>query len=324
VPLDELYSAFRNIVRRTEIFVNGRVLCVGIAVLDNIFAIDEFPDHPTKVFARSFAQVGGGPAANAAVTVARLGGRATLFARVGDDAVGHSSLEDLRSHGVDVQAVRNVPGHRTGVSAIMVDKAGERMIVTFSDPQLDRDASWLPLENVAGHDAVLADVRWPAAAERVLSTARQLGIQSVLDADLSNDDSVERLMPLASHVVFSRPALLKLTGIEDPDAALRLAAGRTSGSVSVTLGGDGFRWLEAGQIHSMPAFDVDVVDTLGAGDVFHGAFALAVAQGFDIGGAGRFASAAAALKCTVWGGRSGIPTRDTLDRFMALRLVESR
>ncbi len=292
------------------------VLCVGVAVLDNIFAIERFPAEPTKTFARDFAQTGGGPAANGAVTVARLGGRASLWARVGDDAVGAAIVEDLMRERVDASRLRRVPGHRSGVSSVVIDATGERNITAFADRTLDPSPDWLPDAIPADVAMLLCDVRWPAGSERAMEKARARGLPVVLDADLTADDAVPRLIGGASHAIFSAPALARLAGTDDAAAGLAHAQALTGGIVGVTRGREGFVWLESGALRSAPAFAVDVVDTLAAGDVFHGAFALALAEGRDIAEAGRFAAAAAALKCTRFGGRLAIPTRAELERFM--------
>ncbi|SDB59015.1 PfkB family carbohydrate kinase [Bauldia litoralis] len=292
------------------------VLCVGIAVLDNMFAVERFPTEPTKVFAREFHQIGGGPASNAAATIAKLGGKATYWGRVGDDAIGARLIEELSEYEVDVGTVRRVPDRRTGVSAVVVDERGERMIFAFADRELDTDPSWLPDEIPDGVDVVLCDVRWPAASEKVMRKARARGLQVVLDADLTTDDAIARLIGYSTHAVFSSPALERLTGTRNIEAGLRAAQERTEGAVSVTLGAKGFAWIEGSDIRKIDSYSVPVVDTLAAGDVFHGAFALGIAEGMTIERAGRFAAAAAGLKCTRWGGRAGIPTRSELDDFM--------
>jgi sulfofructose kinase len=293
------------------------VLCVGIAVLDNVFVIDRFPAEPTKTFAREFVQTGGGPAANGAVTIARLGGRASLWARVGDDAVGAAIVGEFARERVDASHVRRVPGHRSGVSSVVVDSAGERNITAFADRGLDPSPDWLPDALPADVAMLLCDVRWPAGSQRAMELARARGLPVVLDADLTADDAVPRLIGGASHAIFSAPALARLAATDDIAAGLSRAQALTAGVVGVTRGREGFVWLEGGALRNVPALSVDVVDTLAAGDVFHGAFALALAEGRDIAGAGRFAAAAAALKCTRFGGRLAIPTRAELERFMA-------
>jgi sulfofructose kinase len=292
-----------------------RVIAVGIAVMDRIFAVDAIPAEPTKVFARSCTEIGGGPAATGAATAARLGGVAELWARVGDDPIGRRIVEELSEWGVEPR-VRHAPGGRSGVSSIAVANDGERLIFTFADPNLDTDPSWLPLERIAGAGCVLCDLRWPRASELVLRTARALGVPTVLDADLTTDDIARTLVPLADYAVFSLPALRKLTGIDDPGRALGAAQALTSGAVGVTIGAGGFLWLTDGRLEHEPGFAVTAIDTLGAGDVFHGAFALAIAEGCNIASAARFANAASALKCTRPGGRAGIPTRAETEQLI--------
>lgn len=292
------------------------VVCVGSAVMDHVFAIPQMPDRPIKVFATDFHEVGGGPAANAAVTVARLGGRAKLWTRVGADTVGEAILTELGDCGVDVGDARRIAGARSGLSAVMVDPAGERLIVNFGDPKLDRDAGWLPLEHLEDAAAVLADMRWPEGAARALSAARDRGIPGVLDADMTPEDAGAEPFFAASHLVFSAPALARFAGTEDIAAGLTEAADRTGAWVGVTVGAGGAYWRDGGATHHLPAFQVDVVDTLAAGDVFHGAFALALAEDCSPAAANRFAAAAAALKCARFGGRSGIPARAAVDAML--------
>lgn len=297
--------------------VPAKVLCVGVAVQDNIFAIDQFPTEPTKTFARDFRQVGGGPAANGAVTVARLGGAASLWARVGDDDVGRGIIAELMRYGVDTAHMRRVPDRRSGVSSVFVDTRGERYIFAFADRNLDTDTGWLPSDTPSGTDVVLCDVRWPDASEKVMKQAKARGLPIVLDADLTTDNSVERLIPHSTHAIFSAPALRRLTNKTDIEESLRQAQTMTGGVVAVTLGVEGFAWLDHGKKRVVPAFAIKAIDTLAAGDVFHGAFALGLAEKLSVEDAGRFAGAAAGLKCTRWGGRVGIPTRQELDQFMA-------
>jgi sulfofructose kinase len=292
-----------------------RVIAVGIAVMDKIFGVADIPIEATKVFASSFSEIGGGPAATASVAIARLGGAAELWARVGEDAVGRRIVEELRDWGV-VPHIRSVPGANSNVSGVLVDSRGERLIVSYTDPQLDPDPSWLPLGRLAGAEAVLVDVRWPQASEAVLRSAREARIPTVLDADLAPDELTRELLSLADYVVFSRPALLRLGKTDDTAEALKRAASVCSGIVGVTAGAEGFWWFEDSVMRHEQGFDVDVVDTLGAGDVFHGAFALAIAEGCDIRQAARFSNAASALKCTRPGGRAGIPLRTEVEALM--------
>jgi len=293
-----------------------RVVCIGVAVLDKIFTVDAIPPERTKVFARSYREIGGGPAATGAVTIARLGGQSTLLARVGDDTTGRRIVEEIAEWGVEPR-IRLAPGGRSGVSAVVIEASGERTIFAFADATLDADPNWLPLAVLATADAILADCRWPRGSATVLHEARRLGVTSVLDADLASDDVLPMLAPLADHVVFSRPALARYTQADDPADGLRRARRSCSGVLGVTVGADGFLWLDGEEVRSVPAPQVTPQDTLGAGDVFHGAYALAIAEGRTVVPAAAFANAAAAIKCTRPGGRAGIPTREEVNALLS-------
>jgi len=296
------------------------VLCVGVAVYDEIFALPAFPTRPTKIFASDFASAAGGPATNAAITIARQGGDAALWARIGNDMQGDRIVADLQRSKVDVSRVRRVEEARSGISAVGVTGDGERMLLVFADPNLDTDASWLPLDDIAAFDTVLADVRWPVASRAVLARARALGKPTVLDADLTSDPAaLGALVPMASHVVFSEPALVQFAG-EAGSVEERLRRVHDGGAhelVGVTMGDQGAFWVDGSGFHHEPAVSIRAVDTLAAGDVFHGAFALAVARGLPARDAMRFANVVAAVKCTRWGGGSTIPTAEEVDAFLA-------
>jgi sulfofructose kinase len=291
---------------------------VGHAVQDFVFTVPQLPQRPEKHRATHYESVGGGPAATAAVAVARLGGRALLAARVGDDVAADLIVAELRGYGVDCALVRRCAGCASSVSAVMVDPAGERLIVNYLDPALPGEADWLPSAAEAGVAAVLADTRWPEGAAAALAAARRAGVPAVLDADRPIPPG-GALLREATHVAFSADALADYAGVAEPAHALAVVARDLPGWCCVTAGRDGVYVMDRGSPRRIPGFDVPVVDTLGAGDVWHGAFALALAEGRDEAGAVRFASAAAALKVQRTGGRSGAPTRAEVERFIAAR-----
>lgn len=294
------------------------VFCVGHAVQDFVFAVPALPDRGEKYRATHFETVGGGPAATAAVAIARLGGHALLAARVGDDAVAAMIVKELEGHGVDCTHVRRCHGHGSSVSAVLLDARGERMIVNHLDAAMPVEATWLPAITATGAGAVLADTRWPQGALAALEAARAAGLPAVLDADrpIPADGA---LLRAATHVAFSADALADFTGVADPRTALAQVAPGLPGWSCVTAGREGVYAFEGGVIRHVPGFEVDVVDTLGAGDVWHGAFALALAEGAAEREAVRFASAAAALKVQRRGSRTGAPTRAELDAFLQSR-----
>ncbi|MEQ9331673.1 PfkB family carbohydrate kinase [Thalassobaculum sp.] len=289
------------------------VQCLGAATLDTVLRVPAIPPHG-KVLADACAVFGAGMASAAAASIARLGGRAGIWARIGNDEAGARWLADIGGEGVDVSAVRVVPGRRTAISTIVVDSAGERLIVPFYDPELSRDPAWLPLASLAAAGAVLADTRWPEGAAAMLDAARAAGVPAILDADTADPDVLRDLAARADHVVCSEPGLALLEPSGDLAAlAVRLPAARV---LAVTLGADGVRWIADGVAGRQPGFPVVAVDTLSAGDVFHGAYALGVAEGRGASESMRFAAAAAAIKVTRFGGRLGAPTRDEVDAML--------
>lgn len=292
------------------------VLCVGIAVLDRLYRVPAIPATPTKCVATDHKEVGGGSAASAAVAASRLGGRVSLWARVGDDDIATRILDQLAADGVDASGVRRLPNARSGSSAILIDEAGERLIANFPGGALDLDPGWLPLGSIARHDVVLGDLRWHQGTATALRAARVANRRTVLDADLNAYPETRDLLPLADEVVFSAPYLARVTETSDLADGLRRARDLGIGLVGVTSGAGGFHWLEGGEMRHAAGFAVAAIDTLAAGDVFHGAYALARAEGRTVAEAGRFANAAAALKCTRFGGRDGAPTRMEVDQFL--------
>lgn len=295
------------------------LICVGHAALDRIYRIDSFPPEPTKIRALEHIEAGGGMAANAAVAAARLGAEVELWSRVGDDPAGVAIRNGLKAEKVDVRYVHAFEEARSSTSAVIVDGHGERMIITQRDTSIPAGTSWLPIERVAEASAVLCDLRWLEAVRVVLTRARREGIPTILDADLGGREALPELLALVDYAVFSAPSLHEFArGMSDVEA-LQQVMRHGPRHAGVTLGPRGYLWAERdGRSGHQPAFQVDVVDTTGAGDAFHGAFALGVAEGLPIEATARQAAAVAALKCTRLGSRAGLPTRSELDLFVAL------
>jgi sulfofructose kinase len=291
------------------------ILIAGVAVVDFVFLLDEMPARAEKHRAKDAAIVGGGCGANAAVAVARLGGKARLAARLGDDPVGDMIVANLEAEGVDCTLARRFPGGRSSFSSVFVDAAGERQIVNFRDADLSFGAGWLEQEMPGDFDAALADTRWPQGAAALLSAARALSRPGVLDAEPPIAEAIEALQ-VASHVAFSAQGLREFVGIDNLEKALTDAAKHTRAWFCVTDGPHGVTYLDEGVPRRIPTFEVEVVDTLGAGDIWHGAFTLALGEGWREADAARFANAAAAIKCTRFGGRAGTPARHEVEQFM--------
>ena len=293
------------------------ILCVGALTMDTIFEMAALPQGAGKFIPLSAVYIAAGMAASQSATIARLGGSASLWASVGDDLNGERMVGQIAAEGVECSHVRRVAGARSAFSTILVDQQGERTIV----PQYDRALLSEPdlVLAVEEFSMVMTDVRWPAAAAKALAAAKQAGIPAILEADVAPLETLERLVPLASHIVSSEPAAEILTGEADPAIAVEKLAARFDSFVAVTAGGQGVFWFdrETQSVRHCPAPKVIVRDTLAAGDVFHGAFALGLREGRPMEWIMAFASAAAAIKCSRFGGRSGAPNRAETEIMMA-------
>jgi sulfofructose kinase len=286
------------------------LLCSGMAVLDEVFRVERFPEGSAKAQATGFISCIGGCAANAAVAITRLGGRAQLATALGGqgDSVGERILTALAHEGVTAPGIVRVADATSTVSAIFVDASGDRIIVSNCDERLFSAIVDDPAGLVAGVDAVLADNWLPDLVVPICGAAHMRGIPVIVDGDGPMAET-SALVTLASHLVFSAEGLRATTGHDDLGEALHRMARHTRGFVAVTDGASDILWLEDGSLERMPVFAVAAIDTLAAGDVFHGAFALALAEGSREREALRFAAAAAAIKCTRFGGGGGAPNR---------------
>jgi sugar/nucleoside kinase (ribokinase family) len=221
----------------------------------------------------------------------------------------------LEKAGIECSACPRVPGMQSSISAIAIEPGGERAIVNYRDDRMNTVKPGDPAAIVAQADAVLADNRFPDFVLPVCVAARERGIPVVLDADEPRHDS-NRLLDVVSHVVFSAEGLRATAGVEDLAEGLKAVATMTPAWLGVTDGTKGVVWLDSGAVQRRDSFQVKTVDTLGAGDTFHGAFALMLAEGKSEREAIRFSAAAAAVKCTRFGGITGAPTRAEVEEFL--------
>jgi sugar/nucleoside kinase (ribokinase family) len=289
-------------------------------VRDEVFRVECFPRPDGKVEAHDFFVVNGGCAANAAVAIARLGGRAALAGPLGGparvDTSGDQVLAALTREQVDCSGCRRIDGAATALSAIFIDRSGQRMIATYRDDRLAAAVPADPTGLVMSVDAVLADNRFPEFVRPICLAARTRGLPVILDADRPTQVA-DDLFRIATHVVFSSECLRATTGLDDFGAALERIAESTPSFLAVTDGPHDVVWREGRTLGNSAVFAVEAVDTLAAGDVFHGAFALALAEGQHLDAALRFAAAAAGLKCARVGGSAGAPYRAEVEALLA-------
>ena len=291
------------------------VLCVGLAAYDLVYVVDHHPKADEKCFASALLGCGGGPAANAAVTVARLGGNSAFAGYLGRESFGEMHFEELVSEGVFTDLV--VRGDPQGpLSSIFVKPGGKRSVVTYkgSTPVLEPDqvdfTKFRPR-------SILFDGHQPAISLQVARVAMGQNIPTVLDAG-SLHGGTKALAPLCRYLVASRKFARDFSGEKSLVRALDFLS-RTAPVAVITMGEAGLVWASGPETGSLSAFAVDATDTTGAGDIFHGAFALAASRGEKLAAALRYASAAAALGCTKIGARAAIPTKSEVESLMLTR-----
>jgi len=288
------------------------VLCVGHACYDLVFVVDHHPAADEKTFAQTFISCGGGPAANAAVTVSRLGLKSAFAGYLGNDLYGQRHLAELNRAAVNTDLV--VRGDApTPLSAILVKPDGRRTVVNYKaeTAPLPADsfdlAGWHP-------QVILFDGHESEVSLALIKTIKGRGISTVLDAGSVHRGSLI-LSEQVDYIVASQKFARECTGKEDPQqAALKL--GQFGSAVVITLGQAGLVWKNEDGSGSLPAFSIDVVDTTGAGDAFHGAFAAGLASGKPWKDLLTYAGAAGALCCAKYGARPAMPTAQDLAAFL--------
>lgn len=293
--------------------MSARVTCVGIVTLDQVYEVPAIGAGGGKVVASSRSLCAGGMAATAAAAAARLGAKVEFWGRLGRDSVGDFLSDALVEAGVGIGGLLRCKEGSSPSSAVLKDLAGERLIAAFPGSGFVVSAEDLPLDSIGAETVVLADLRWAQGGVAAFQRARSLGAPTVLDADIGDAETIHVLGRMADHIIFSQPGLCAFTGKDSAGSALAEARRHFDGLVSVTLGADGVLWLDGDQEHRLPAPRISPRDTTGAGDVFHGAFALAVAERRAIEDCFKFASAAAAAKCLNGTGWQSLPDRRQAD-----------
>jgi ribokinase len=285
------------------------VIGVGFSAVDYLGIVDEYPPPADKkILMSQFTKQGGGPVATALVTLSRLGARTAFVGKMGDDEFGGFMKSELGKEGVDVTQVVMEPGASSHPTFIVVDQATGGRTIFWSESdvsplradEMDREfvtsAQILHLDGLQ-IEAGLAAARW----------AKEAGMTVVLDGDTIRH-RIDELIGLTNVLITSRNFAAQFTEQSDLEKAMCKMRFLGPEIVGITLGTDGCILSWGTTILREPAFQVDVVDTTGAGDVFHGAFIYGLLQDWSVERTAEFANAVAAMKCRKLGGRAGIPT----------------
>ena len=290
---------------------------LGCACLDFLGIVPHLPDRDDQVWMSGSTQQGGGMVSTALVTLSRLGVPTAFAGKIGNDMAGRVVKEEFDLYGVDSAHLVMAPGARTPVSMILVDESTGQRTIMAGGSSVEMSPSEVPAGVVASAKYLLLDTTTRQAALAAARIARDAGVPVVLDADsLSRPQDIGELLRSTDYLIASKVFAEALTGLTGPSKAVEALAGYGSSAAVVTLGEAGSLTLAGGRSFHTPAFPVEVVDTTGAGDVYHGAFIFGLLREWRLEKTAEFASAVAAMSCTRLGGRQGIPTLDEAISFL--------
>lgn len=292
------------------------ILGIGTAAVDDLVYLDHFPVPDSKSGFLSMQRQGGGQTATAMAAAARLGARTAFCTHLCCDDLSDFTVTELEKDGVDCSPCLRSSSGSPYHSLILVDIKAQTRTILHSGGNVNPPPEHITAELVAHARLLCLDDNSRAAGIKAARLARSLGIPVIADIEPDPPPEHAGLLPLVDHLVINRELGAALTGHSDPARMAReLSAGRTC--CAITAGAEGCWFAMQGQpaLH-IPAYPVQVMDTTGCGDVFHGAYAFALSRGQEIGEVLRFASAVAAMKARFPGGRAGIPRLQEVQEFM--------
>ncbi len=292
------------------------VIGLGTVCWDIVCTVDRYPGLDEKQEISELLQQGGGPTATAIVAVARLGGKAAIWGRVGDDEFGGKCLAEFRAEGVEVRHLEVAPGKTSQFAFCVAEASGLRSIFWKPGNMGVLEPSALDLPALESCRCLLLAHHHAAAAVAAARHVAPLGIPVVLDLERPGPDD-DALLAVADYPILPSEYVALRCGLESPLEAGKRLHEELGKPLIVTQGIAGATAFLEGRTRHQPAFTIpQVVDTTGAGDVYHGAFAYGLVLGYGLEENMRFAAAVAALKCRALGGRTGIPSFQEVQRFL--------
>ncbi|OHB73827.1 MAG: hypothetical protein A2V70_12910 [Planctomycetes bacterium RBG_13_63_9] len=297
------------------------ILGFGAVAVDDLLYVDEYPAVDSKVHVRQRRRQCGGNTGTALVAAARLGRRCAYVGLLGDDELSRFVIDNFRREDIDVtHCVRRADGRPFHSTIIVELGRNTRTILASLDGAAGADPAGPEPELIRAAGALLVDHHGVEGTIRAARIARGVGVAVVADLERDPGGPFAELLALVDHLIVSQRFALEVTGARDAARAAERLWTADRQAVVVTCGAAGCWYLGPptgeGPRH-FPAFSVEVVDTTGCGDVFHGAYAAALVEGKSLPQRIAFASATAALKATQPGGQAGCPRRDTVEEFLA-------
>jgi sulfofructose kinase len=288
---------------------------VGLNATDTVIPLASYPSRGSKVEYQTANVLPGGQVASTVVACQRWGIKTRYVGKLGDDAAAALHREAFAHAGVETQII-TATGAASPQSLILVDAGGERTVLCRRDERLILQPTDLNREWVINARALHVDGHDTAAATLAATWARAAGIPVIADLD-ELYPGVEKLIENIDYLIVSRDFPTRLTSEPNLEKALQLIHHRYGCTlVAATLGEEGVVAWDGKQLHHTPAYCVSVVDTTGAGDIFHAGFIYGLLQNWPLSRQLDFACAAAALNCTAVGARGGIQPLETIEDLM--------
>jgi len=295
------------------------VVGLGHSAVDYLGVVPRYPALDEKIEMLEFAKQGGGPVATALVTLSRLGASTAYIGKVGDDDFGKFILEEFKKEGVDTRGVIVEKGASSLFAFCVIEKnTGKRTIFWSTGRRSEINPGKLNKELIVSAKFLHLDGHETEAAIQAAKWAREKNIKIILDPDIISP-GIEELISLSDVVIASSSFVQNFTGEESYSEGAEKLFSLGPEIVVVTLGEKGCLCKSKDGIFTKPAFKVKVIDTTGAGDVFHGAFIYGLLKRWDLEKIAEFSNAVAAIKCTKLGGRAGIPNLEEVNKFLSRR-----
>lgn len=294
-----------------------RICGIGACVMDTLYEIPSYPAEDTKMRASNSKPAGGGPVATGLVAAAKLGESASFIGNLSDDNGGVFLKKDFEKYGVSTEKTNIISGYRSFSSVIWLSREGGTRTCVFDRGDLPAlELSDSQLEELKDSELLMVDGNELEAAISAARFMKENGKAVLYDAG-GMYAGVERLLPYADYLIPSKEFALGISGCDNPeDAAKKLFETYSPKVVVITCGKDGGVYYDGKELRTYPIYPAKVVDSNGAGDVFHGAFAAGLMKGFDPYKCCHFASAVSGLKCTGVGARESVPCFEQVKEYM--------
>ena len=300
------------------------VLGLGCVTVDDLFYVDRYPPPDVKTPVNGRTRTCGGLTCTALVTASRWGVKCGYAGVLGQDELSDFALSCMKREGIDIQHARRDASVKTLHAVGIIDEVNKtRNLFYYQEGETGAREEWPDAEVIVNTKVLFLDTYGVAGSIRAAKIAVEAGIPIVGDLERSSKPGFIELLQLVDHLIVPAECAREVTGETDLATATRGLWCNGRQVVIVTSGDQGCWYLSAAgecAIHH-PAFDVQTVDTTGCGDVFHGAYAAALAENRSLPYRIQMATAAAAIKASCKGGQAGIPSRDVVKKFVAKRKI---